>query len=191
MYKDWKIGLAAGLILALIAVVRLAVDPRLGVKARLSNNNTAAMAKEPLISPPPASAQTITDDETSAPTVPLENYFERRQAPIVISEELIFSQTELPPGQGKPEQSQVIAELPIQDTQAGKLQPQVDRPSNNENASITTQRFHIVQKDQSLWSISSLYYGRGDNWNKILEANRSTIKDPNKIALGTKLIIPN
>ena len=56
---------------------------------------------------------------------------------------------------------------------------------------IKTQRFHIVRKGQTLSEISYKYYGSAGKWQKILEANRNTIKDPNKITPGTKLIIPD
>jgi nucleoid-associated protein YgaU len=55
---------------------------------------------------------------------------------------------------------------------------------------ITTTRFHIVQKDETLSSISQQYYGTSNRWQKILQANQQTIKDANKIRPGTKLIIP-
>jgi 5'-nucleotidase len=56
---------------------------------------------------------------------------------------------------------------------------------------IKTQKFHIVLKGQTLTQISQKYYGSAGNWKKILDANRNTIKDPNKLIPGTKLIIPD
>jgi nucleoid-associated protein YgaU len=177
MYKDWKIGLAAGLILALIAVIRLAVDPRLGIKARLSyNQNTTA--KQMLVSPPSAFAQSQTIDDQSTEPAPTVNYFDKKTTysqPQVIDvniKKTIFSQAQSPPKQDE------------------QVNPQVESPNQDHVEIIKTQRFHIVQKDQSLWSISNQYYGKGDSWKKILEANRSVIKDPNKITVGTRLIIP-
>jgi 5'-nucleotidase/UDP-sugar diphosphatase len=55
---------------------------------------------------------------------------------------------------------------------------------------ITTTRFHIVQKDETLSAISQQYYGTANQWRKILEANKLTVTDANKIRPGTKLIIP-
>jgi nucleoid-associated protein YgaU len=52
------------------------------------------------------------------------------------------------------------------------------------------QKIHIVQPGESLYSISRKYYGSADKWYKILELNRLLIKEPNKLAPGTKLIIP-
>ncbi len=55
----------------------------------------------------------------------------------------------------------------------------------------TTQRFHIVRKGESLWKISKKYYGKGGDWNRIYEANRTLLKKgPASIKEGMKLIIP-
>jgi LysM repeat protein len=56
---------------------------------------------------------------------------------------------------------------------------------------IKTQRFHIVRKDETLSAISYRYYGSENNWQKIFQANRAQLKDPNRIVPGTKLIIPD
>ena len=55
---------------------------------------------------------------------------------------------------------------------------------------ITTTRFHIVRRGENLSAISQQYYGSANKWQKILDANKDTLKDPNKIAPGMKLIIP-
>jgi len=52
------------------------------------------------------------------------------------------------------------------------------------------QKIHIVQPGETLYSISRKYYGSADKWDRILEANRPFIKEPSKLAPGTKLIIP-
>jgi len=56
---------------------------------------------------------------------------------------------------------------------------------------IRTQRFHIVRDGENLSAISKKYYGSANKWPKILEANRSVVRDPDKITPGTKLIIPD
>jgi len=56
---------------------------------------------------------------------------------------------------------------------------------------IKTQRFHIVRDGENLSAISQKYYGSANKWPKILDANRSVVKDPDKITPGTKLIIPD
>ena len=51
-------------------------------------------------------------------------------------------------------------------------------------------RIHIVQKGDTLSSISAKYYGSPRQWRKILAANRSNLPDPNHLVPGIKLIIP-
>jgi len=71
-------------------------------------------------------------------------------------------------------------------------QPELPDSAQYEQAEkIKTQKFHIVLKKQTLSAISQKYYGSAGNWKKILDANRNTIKDPNKLIPGTKLIIPD
>ena len=49
---------------------------------------------------------------------------------------------------------------------------------------------YVVKRGDSLWKISKQFYGMGNNWKKIWDANKKTIKDPDKIYPGMKLIIP-
>jgi len=65
------------------------------------------------------------------------------------------------------------------------------RETRDEGRTTKTQRFHVVGKDETLSAISQQYYGSSNNWQKIFEANRSQLKDPNRITPGTKLIIPD
>jgi 5'-nucleotidase / UDP-sugar diphosphatase len=53
------------------------------------------------------------------------------------------------------------------------------------------QRIHIVQKGDTLSSISSKYYGSAKQWRKIVAANHDTLPDPNRLTPGIKLIIPD
>lgn len=51
---------------------------------------------------------------------------------------------------------------------------------------------HVVLRGESLWAISAsaVGYGRGALWNRIYEANRGIIRDPNLIFPGQELSIP-
>jgi len=51
-------------------------------------------------------------------------------------------------------------------------------------------QYHEVKKGDTLWKIAETYYGDGSLYNKIFEANRDTLKDPNLIKVGQKLRIP-
>ena len=47
-----------------------------------------------------------------------------------------------------------------------------------------------VKKGESLWKIAEQYYGDGNLYPKIFDANRDVLKDPNRINIGQKLRIP-
>lgn len=53
-----------------------------------------------------------------------------------------------------------------------------------------TPRIHVVRPGETLSTIAQQYYGTTNGWRKILTANDKTIKDANKVPVGTKLIIP-
>jgi nucleoid-associated protein YgaU len=85
-------------------------------------------------------------------------------------------------------------EANIADNQLPTTSPQPELPDSTQyeqTEKIKSQKFHIVREGETLSKISSQYYGSGGKWQKILDSNRNTITDANKIKPGTKLIIPN
>ncbi len=51
-------------------------------------------------------------------------------------------------------------------------------------------RIHVVAKGDSLSAIAKKYYGDGNKYMKIFDANKDQLKDPDKIQVGQKLRIP-
>lgn len=51
-------------------------------------------------------------------------------------------------------------------------------------------QYHVVASDETLSKIAAQYYGDKMLYNKIFEANKDILKDPNKIKPGQKLLIP-
>jgi nucleoid-associated protein YgaU len=53
-------------------------------------------------------------------------------------------------------------------------------------------KFYTVQRGDTLWKIAESHYGHGEGarYREIFEANRSLLKDPDKIYPGQKLRIP-
>jgi len=86
--------------------------------------------------------------------------------------------------------------LAIPSPDAGGARPQTtasglpDQTIYEQSEKIKTTRFHIVRRGETLSAIARQHYGAPENWRKILAANQKVIKDPDKIAPGTKLIIP-
>ncbi|MBU1006330.1 MAG: LysM peptidoglycan-binding domain-containing protein [Candidatus Omnitrophica bacterium] len=66
----------------------------------------------------------------------------------------------------------------------------VSSPAKKDKAVEKSTRTYVVQKGDTLQKISDKVYGTTKNWKKIFNANKKTLKDPNKIKLGQKLIIP-
>ena len=68
-----------------------------------------------------------------------------------------------------------------------------DRPdfSNVQSGSSSTApKIYEVVSGDSLSKIAKREYGNASEWKRIYEANRDTLKDPDKIFPGQKLTIP-
>ena len=50
--------------------------------------------------------------------------------------------------------------------------------------------YYVVKPGDSLSKIAKHFYGNGNAWKAIFEANKDILKDPNKIFPGQKLKIP-
>lgn len=75
-------------------------------------------------------------------------------------------------------------EVPIYKEEAPKT------PIKREPPSAPKQRTHKVVKGDTLWGISRKYYGKGELYPKIFDANRDKIKNPNLIYDGQVIVIP-
>lgn len=68
--------------------------------------------------------------------------------------------------------------------------------SNVESGSSSTApepeevRTYTVEEGDTLWDISERFYGSGNEWRRIYEANRDRIEDPDVIQPGWELTIP-
>ena len=49
---------------------------------------------------------------------------------------------------------------------------------------------YTVKSGDTLSKIAEQFYGNGAKWEKVYEANRDTLKNPNYIFIGMKLNIP-
>ena len=77
--------------------------------------------------------------------------------------------------------------------QGGGDKPGNDNPdfSNVQSGgSSTATKIYEVKSGDSLSKIAKREYGDANAWNRIFEANKDILKDPNKIYPGQKLKIP-
>jgi len=73
-----------------------------------------------------------------------------------------------------------------------KMQEEV-QPILKEEPQITTtteQKIHIVKSGETLSTIAAKYYKDSSKWKVIYEANRRTLKNPDVVVPGTRLVIP-
>ena len=162
MQKDLKIGLALGLTLAIASVLWLATRPGLRPEARMQwSHDTDSRQQSAEQSAGPAIARIPAPDSDAGQ-----------------SDNLNASSFK----------------ISIDAIEAGDENEKNNPPDSTiyeQDEKIKTQKFHIVREGETLSKISSLYYGSGGKWQKILDSNRNTITDANKIKPGMKLIIPN
>ena len=55
--------------------------------------------------------------------------------------------------------------------------------------SVTTKEY-TIKKNDTLWSIAQRELGSGHRWKYLYEVNKDRVKGPNKLKVGTKIIIP-
>jgi nucleoid-associated protein YgaU len=174
--RDFKIGLMSGVVLGFVALIWVATRPSQSPQARMLGPSTAASQEgQPRESVPPLSDEGEPMGPTGTDSQPDDSLPPGLIAAKPDAAEELFSQPNLPASR-QPVARRAEA-------------PDTTRDEGREK--ITTTRFHIVQNGETLSGISQQYYGSAGRWRHILEANQETIKDPDKISPGTKLVIPD
>jgi nucleoid-associated protein YgaU len=110
------------------------------------------------------------------------------------------AQIQHPPAPYKPQAKQQVlpgahrAAEPATDTQPEKnITPDFSAPEQTHTPKSNPEgvvKIHIVEKGQTLSGIAYKYYGSANKWRKILDANRSRLKDANTLIPGMRLTIP-
>jgi len=178
MGKDFRVGLMTGVVLAGAALVWVATRPSLSPRARLAPARAASATTEQTpVAPASHSWESLDASELTPVNTPAPAELTASQ------EEAEPPSVEQPQPVQAPQQTVTSSEPPAQAANHDLTIHELSEP-------IKTTRFHIVRKNETLSAISQQYYGSQDKWRKIVAANSKTIKDPNKIAPGTKLIIP-
>ena len=63
-------------------------------------------------------------------------------------------------------------------------------PKNGTTGGSTSSSIRIVSRGDSLWRISRITYGAGEQYAILYRANRDRIRDPNLIHPGQVLVLP-
>lgn len=184
IHKDLKIGLALGLVIVAGVIIKLAIDPRLSTEARMnsridSNDNLGSIDFDN--TPQNNFASEVTIDSNTPNQSEQSDDIPGKGNIIEIAKQNNDEIIPFPALQNISEQTP----LPIQ------IPTELPGTSNNNIEVIEKpERFHIVEKNQTLSAISRIYYGSPNQWQKIVNANPDLIPNPNKIKPGMKLIIP-
>ena len=70
--------------------------------------------------------------------------------------------------------------------------PALDTPVPQTTATVAAgaQNVHEVRAGETLGQIALRYYGDANRWQRIYDANRAAIPNPNALNVGTRLTIP-
>jgi nucleoid-associated protein YgaU len=68
--------------------------------------------------------------------------------------------------------------------------PDFSNVQSGSSSTAPSEKTYEVKPGDSLSKIAQQEYGNATEWNRIFEANKDVLKDPNKIFPGQKLKIP-
>lgn len=173
MGRDFRIGLMSGVVLGFVALIWVATRPSQSPQARMLGPSTISSREglpPEIASPSPSDAASRSSGDSSGESPPASSTGAQPTGAI--------QQSGVPP-------------FPVADRPTPSQPAESDQTRYEPEEKIATTRFHIVRPRETLSAIAMQYYGSPNRWPKILEANRETLKDPNKITPGTKLTIPD
>ena len=74
----------------------------------------------------------------------------------------------------------------------GQSNPRSDTSTSGSSSSVVAQPvIHYVRSGQTLWQIAVQYYGDGEQWKAIAQANRDAVGSNGSVREGVRLIVPN
>lgn len=117
------------------------------------------------------------------------------QKPVEDKKEPVYTPA---PRSNEPMYSDPVQQQPADTTKTTEFLPQSDTaqvdepltPKKPAKAKAAGGRTYVVKKGDTLSEIAEKFYRDSSQWKKIYNANKSRIKDPKKLQVGTKLVIP-
>ncbi|OIO36099.1 MAG: hypothetical protein AUJ74_03770 [Candidatus Omnitrophica bacterium CG1_02_44_16] len=115
--------------------------------------------------------------DSVAPVSDLIGMQKDRNAQFMIAE---VEEVMIPAPGNAPEDTKVVNEAPAETNLETSIESEVK---------VTTKDY-TIKKNDSLWTIAASQMGGGHRWKYLYEMNKDKIKNPNKLKVGTKIIIP-
>jgi NitT/TauT family transport system substrate-binding protein len=107
---------------------------------------------------------------------------------------VVASREEGPVAKPAGKEKTTLASKPTPTSQANattvSANPAPTQPSSPTPFEMATGKEYTIKAGDSLTKLAERYYGSIGKWEKIYEANRESIKNPNYIFIGQKIIIP-
>lgn len=125
-----------------------------------------------------------------APVTDLIGMQKDRNAQFMIAE---VEEVMIPYQEGKTPPSAITneaAEEKIEAVSEPASEEQATEEETIESSVQVTTRDYVVQKNDSLWTIAQKELGSGHRWKYLYELNKDRIKNPNKLRVGTRIVIP-
>jgi aspartate ammonia-lyase len=89
-----------------------------------------------------------------------------------------------------PNYHDLICDLTVDASLSNPMQQQSQAAAAGAGGGTSTMRTYKVQAGDSLSKIAKEFYGNANEYQKIFEANRNKLSDPNKVNIGQELVIP-
>ncbi|MFI4911280.1 MAG: LysM peptidoglycan-binding domain-containing protein [Sedimentisphaeraceae bacterium JB056] len=168
MRKDFKFGLMAGSFFAAVFLVFYLFTGK--------NNSPVQEDPDRAVSRLESDSQTVNQTQNISPVVPLRTqehgYLPEGQSDFIERLEKQAKETSRPQ---------------IENIETAKTEVKVESKPVQKSNEVRT---YTVVSGDTLSGISKRFYGTTSKWQKILEANRSTLKNPAGLKPGMELIIP-
>lgn len=89
-----------------------------------------------------------------------------------------------------PTYSDLTCDLTVDSSLPNPVQQPAQAAAATVGGGTTNARTYKVQPGDSLSKIAKEFYGNANDYNRIFEANRNQLSDPDKIRAGQELVIP-